>query len=207
MTDNHDYLFKILVVGDVSTGKTSIIQRYVNGFFSSVYRATLGVDFALKIVEWSPNITLRLQLWDIAGQERFTNMTRVYYKEASAAFIVFDFNNISTYQNVKNWKNDIDVKVRLPNGNPLPIVLLANKYDLVVNGEGIVSKEELDKFCNEQGILAWFATSAKDDLGITDAANRLIKTVIESGQKDDQEQDPSTIKISTRQTPQNKKCC
>lgn len=70
-----------MVVGDLSCGKTSIIHRYVNDTFSNTYRATIGVDFALKTLKWDSKTSIRLQLWDIAGQERFGHMTRVKKKE------------------------------------------------------------------------------------------------------------------------------
>lgn len=103
--DKREHLYKILVIGkkklfstrphtkvfstgELGTGKTSFIKRYVHQFFSQNYRATIGVDFALKVLNWDQSTIIRLQLWDIAGQERFGNMTRVYYKEAVGAFIV-----------------------------------------------------------------------------------------------------------------------
>jgi len=65
---------------------------------------------------------------DIAGQERFGNMTRVYYKEAVGAFVVFDVTRVNTFEAVAKWKNDIDCKVTLPpDDKPIPVVLLANK--------------------------------------------------------------------------------
>jgi Ras-related protein Rab-32 len=135
------------VIGELGTGKTSIIKRYVHQFFSQHYRATIGVDFALKVLTWDQNTIIRLQLWDIAGslkkklkikpsfkyflltsgQERFGNMTRVYYKEAVGAFIVFDVTRTATFEAVLKWKADLDSKVQLPDGTPIPCVLLANK--------------------------------------------------------------------------------
>lgn len=58
----------MLVIGDLGVGKTSIIKRYVHQNFSSHYRATIGVDFALKVLHWDPETVVRLQLWDIAGE-------------------------------------------------------------------------------------------------------------------------------------------
>lgn len=70
---------------------------------------------------------MRLQLWDIAGQERFGSMTRVYYKEAVGAFVVFDVTRAATLEAVHKWKVDLDSKVVLPDGRAIPTVLLANK--------------------------------------------------------------------------------
>lgn len=150
--EKREHLYKILVIGELGTGKTSFIKRYVHQFFSQNYRATIGVDFALKVLNWDQNTIIRLQLWDIAGnisfkinkfvrisnwdlflnnlflgQERFGNMTRVYYKEAVGAFIVFDVTRSATFDAVIKWKQDLDSKVQLPNGSPIPCILIANK--------------------------------------------------------------------------------
>ncbi len=63
------------------------------------------------MINWDQNTVVRLQLWDIAGQERFGNMTRVYYREAVGAFVVFDVTRVATFEAVQKWKNDIDSKV------------------------------------------------------------------------------------------------
>ena len=85
-------LYKVIVIGEVATGKSALIKRYVHNFFGSKanYRATLGVDFQLKILKFNQDLDVRLQLWDIAGQERFSSMTRAYYKGAVGAVVVFD---------------------------------------------------------------------------------------------------------------------
>merc|ERR1712232_977657 len=125
----NEYLYKVLVVGDIGTGKTSIIKRYVHNIFSMHYKSTIGVDFALKVINWDENSVVRLQLWDIAGQERFGNMTRV-----------------STFEAVQKWKSDIDAKVFLSDNRPIPVVLLANKCDLA-GKEGICQdRRQMDKF-------------------------------------------------------------
>lgn len=62
-----DRLFKVLVIGDLGVGKSSIILRYVDKSFDEGYKSSIGVDFALKTIEWDPNTVVRLQLWDIAG--------------------------------------------------------------------------------------------------------------------------------------------
>ncbi|CAB1351384.1 unnamed protein product [Coregonus sp. 'balchen'] len=114
----HERLLKVLVIGDLGVGKTSIIKRYVHQIFSQHYRATIGVDFALKVLNWDHKTIVRLQLWDIAGQERYGNMTRVYYREAVGALVIFDMTRASTFQAVLKWKGDLDSKVALGNGRP-----------------------------------------------------------------------------------------
>eukprot|EP01126_Amoeba_proteus_P050679 TRINITY_DN6005_c0_g1_i11.p1 TRINITY_DN6005_c0_g1~~TRINITY_DN6005_c0_g1_i11.p1 ORF type:complete len:150 (+),score=38.33 TRINITY_DN6005_c0_g1_i11:398-847(+) len=116
-------------------------------------------------------------------------MTRVYYKEAVGAFVVFDVTRISTYEAVKKWKHDIDAKVTLPNTDqPIPVVLLANKIDLVPQdgeekGWG-KTPEEMDTFCKELGFVTWFETSAKDDTNIETASNALVSAILERSKKE-----------------------
>lgn len=93
------------------------------------------------------------------GQERFGNMTRVYYKEAVGAFVVFDVTRGSTFEAVSKWKHDLDSKVKLANGSPIPSVLLANKCDQ--KKESSNNTPLMDTFCRENGFLGWFETSAK----------------------------------------------
>ncbi|CAG0885435.1 unnamed protein product [Cyprideis torosa] len=172
-----EHLYKILVIGELGTGKTSIIKRYVRQFFSQHYRATIGVDFALKVLNWDANTVIRLQLWDIAGQERFENMTRVYYKEAVGCLIVFDASRTSTFEAVLKWKQDLDNKVVLPDGSSIPCVLLANKCDL--SQDGIVADPgKMDDFCKEKGFVGWFETSAKESVGIEEAAQFLVSKIL-----------------------------
>ncbi|XP_059174795.1 ras-related protein Rab-32-like isoform X3 [Physella acuta] len=176
--EKKELLYKILVIGELGTGKTSIIKRYVHAFFSQHYRATIGVDFALKVLNWDADTLIRLQLWDIAGQERFGNMTRVYYKEAVGAFVVFDVTRASTFDAVTKWKGDLDNKVQLADGSPVPCVLLANKCDQAK--EGLVNNtSQMDEFCKEKGFIGWFETSAKENINIDEAGRFLVTKILE----------------------------
>ncbi|XP_076229392.1 RAS oncogene family member Rab32 isoform X3 [Nomia melanderi] len=179
--EKREHLYKILVIGELGAGKTSIIKRYVHQFFSQHYRATIGVDFALKVLNWDPHTIIRLQLWDIAGQERFGNMTRVYYKEAVGAFIVFDVTRSATLDAVVKWKQDLDSKVQLPDGSPIPCVLLANKCDQ--QREGLVnSPQKMDEYCKEKNFAGWFETSAKENINIEEAARFLVTKILQNDQ-------------------------
>ncbi|KAI5094325.1 ras-related protein Rab-32, partial [Silurus meridionalis] len=171
-----EHLFKVLVIGELGVGKTSLIKRYVHQLFSQHYRATIGVDFALKVLHWDTKTLVRLQLWDIAGQERFGNMTRVYYKEAVGAFVVYDVTRNATFEAVMKWKHDLDSKVKLGNGSPIPSVLLANKCDQKKDGSR--STSDMDTFCKEAGFLGWFETSAKDNINVDEAARFLVEHIL-----------------------------
>ncbi|XP_075956753.1 ras-related protein Rab-38 [Anarhichas minor] len=188
---NKEHLYKILVIGDLGVGKTSIIKRYVHHNFSPNYRATIGVDFALKVLNWDQE-TVRLQLWDIAGQERFGNMTRVYYREAMGAFIVFDVTRPASFEAITKWKEDLDSKLTLANGKPVATVLLANKCDEgrdVLTNNGI----KMEQFCQENGFVGWYETSAKENINIDEAANCLVKHIIASENDMLQSEVPDTI--------------
>jgi len=175
-----EHLFKILVVGDIGTGKTSIIKRYVHNIFSMHYKSTIGVEFALKVINWDSKTEIRLQLWDIAGQERFGNMTRVYYKEAVGAIVVFDVTRIATFEAAAKWKSDIDSKVTVGvEEKPIPVILLANKIDMAKDGF-VKSAAQMDSYCKENNFVGWFETSAKENIGIDKAAKFLIGKILEN---------------------------
>ena len=95
----------------------------------------------------------------------------MYYKESFGAVLVFDLTRPETFQSVLKWKREIDSKVTLPNGSPLPVVLLANKCDLP---DTRVEKETLDAFCKEHGFTGWYETSAKSNHNIEEAVKGLV---------------------------------
>eukprot|EP01006_Ploeotia_vitrea_P029788 TRINITY_DN62259_c0_g1_i2.p1 TRINITY_DN62259_c0_g1~~TRINITY_DN62259_c0_g1_i2.p1 ORF type:complete len:227 (-),score=119.75 TRINITY_DN62259_c0_g1_i2:48-728(-) len=166
---------KVLVVGDVATGKTSFIQRYCRGYFSDEYRATIGVDFALKTLTVN-GVTIRMQLWDIAGQERFANLTRLYYRDAVAAFVFFDLTKRKTLEGVASWKQDLDNKVLLANDQPIPVFLIGSKADLEETYE--VTEEEARRVMKALGFKKYVKTSAKSGLGITEACEGLADIIV-----------------------------
>ncbi|KAK9505594.1 hypothetical protein O3M35_009606 [Rhynocoris fuscipes] len=106
-------------------------------------------------------------------------MTRVYYKEAVGAFIVFDVTRAATFEAVVKWKQDLDAKVQLADGSPIPCVLLANKCDQ--QKEGIVNNpSKMNEYIEEHKFTAWFETSAKENINIEEAAKTLVKEVYTS---------------------------
>ena len=95
-------------------------------------RATIGADFMAKVVKWDENLTLRLQLWDIAGQDRFSLLSRSFYKDAAGAFVVSDITRAETLDAVISWKQELDTKVQMSDGSRLPSFLLANKVKIKI---------------------------------------------------------------------------
>lgn len=213
-TDAQQHNYKIIVVGEASVGKTSLVKRYTENVYSNKYRYTIGVDFALKIVEWDNNTTLKLQIWDIAGQERFGTMTHVYYKEASGACLVFDISSAKSFQAAYRWKQDINAKVTLPSGQPVPTVLLANKCDLEPS-EHQVSDAEIERFCSESGCVGWLKTSAKDNINVEKAMKLLLTSVVALPAPAAAESKPDTVELSynppltteKQQSETSKRCC
>merc|ERR1712083_116785 len=161
------------------------IQRYVYKTFDPNHNATLGVDFALKRVRVEENL-LNVQLWDIAGQERFIGLAPTYYRNAVAAVIVFDATeNLRKLDNTAKWKFEVDCKVFYPNEDPVPVVFLANKWDLIETGEKpqIISSDILDTYCRKQSFASWFPTSAKTGLNIQKGIDFLVSMIIENKHK------------------------
>jgi small GTP-binding protein len=173
-------ILKVLVVGEMGTGKTSLIRQYVQGFFSEFYKTTIGVDFANKDFDWDERTSISLQLWDIAGQERYGNMTHVYYQEAVAAFVVFDVTRITSLDMVNEWKKDIDSKVFTSEDKPIPCILLGNKIDLCQDGKWAKSDEEMQAFVTDHNFVQFFTTSARDGTNIDQAARALVKHVLDN---------------------------
>ena len=206
-SDNINKILKVLVIGEMGSGKTSIIRQYVQGFFSEFYKSTIGVDFANKTITWDDTTTISLQLWDIAGQERYGTMTHVYYQEATAALVVFDLTKEKTFEMVLNWKNDVDQKVFTADNKPIPCLLLGNKVDLIEEDPSKWQRtdEEMNEYCKTNGFIGFYKTSARLKTNIEEAANFLVKYIIEN---DIQPQTVSKgVDLKDENKSQSKGCC
>jgi len=198
-----EYRLKVIVVGSLGTGKTSIIKRYVNNYFSRTYKATVGVDFALKVVNVDPKTKVYLQLWDIAGQERFGTMTKIYYKKAVGALIVFDVTDMKTFHQVGQWVTDIREKLRGPD---IPILLLGNKSDLAKESKmgPIPTQEQVEEVVQKNNFIGWKYTSAKENINITESIDKLLEAVLEGLRKapeGDKDDDKIVLGASDSKTP------
>ena len=123
-----DLTFKIILIGDSSVGKSSIVTKYVSDNLLTIksMMATMGMDVQQKIIKMN-GYDIKLQLWDTAGQERFRSITKTYCRGAMAIIYVFDITNENSFNNIINWLNF----VKENDSNNLPCLLVGNKVDLM----------------------------------------------------------------------------
>ncbi len=166
-------LYKILLLGDSTVGKTCFLLRYVDDSFLDLHMATIGLDYRLKTLILEEQKIVKVQLWDTAGQDKFRAITRNYYKGASGIILIFDVTNIKSYENIKKWINEIKEEI----SEKVAIVLIGNKIDNVQ--ERKISKEQGDKLASEIGV-KFFETSAKTGEGINECVFYLVKKIFEN---------------------------
>lgn len=178
-TDVEVLTFKVLIVGEPGVGKTSTVSRYVHGRFSNQYKSTIGVDFALKNVQWNKNLRIDLQMWDLAGQERLGTQIGVYFREACGAIVVYDASREETKAQVAAWKQLLDDKVTHRNEQvKIPCILLANKMDIINPDLNFHDTLEINALAEQLGFSKGFATSMKLGFGLDVAMNHLITDML-----------------------------
>ena len=173
MDSSEPPLYKILLLGDSTVGKTCFLLRYVDDSFLDLHMATIGLDYRLKTLILEEQKIVKIQLWDTAGQDKFRAITRNYYKGASGIILIFDVTNIKSYENIKKWINEIKDEI----SEKVSIVLIGNKIDNVQ--ERKISKEQGEKLASEIGV-KFFETSAKTGEGINESVFFLVKKIFEN---------------------------
>eukprot|EP01114_Cavostelium_apophysatum_P008861 TRINITY_DN2174_c0_g2_i1.p1 TRINITY_DN2174_c0_g2~~TRINITY_DN2174_c0_g2_i1.p1 ORF type:complete len:202 (-),score=40.49 TRINITY_DN2174_c0_g2_i1:574-1179(-) len=171
VAEGFDYLFKILIVGETGVGKSCILLRYADNFFSHNYISTIGVDFKIKKVNIDDK-SLKLQIWDTAGQERYRTIVSSFYRGAHGILLVFDVTDPNSFLNCKHWLSEIQKNTT----ENTAIVLVGNKCDQ--EGKRMVSFSEADKFASSSG-LKYIETSAKDGLRVEEAFSTLCHSCID----------------------------
>ena len=169
--DNQDILsYKIILLGDTTVGKTSLIVRYCDSKFNENCLSTIGVDTKTKYVKYNDK-KIELEIWDTAGQEKYKSLAKNCYKGADGIILIYDITQKKTFHNIKNWYNDIKDSINI---SKVAIIIVGNKSDLP-NVE--VNKEISEKFC-EQYNLQLIQTSCKDNINIEETFNSLIENMI-----------------------------
>ncbi len=162
MSDEYDYLFKSIVVGDGGVGKTALTLRFSKGFFTEDYKMTIGVDFHVKTIAIDTDdgtLRCKLQIWDTGGQERFSSIRPMYYRGSLGALLIFDLTSRESFEHLPIWLEEVRANIK----NDIPFLLVGNKSDLPHN----ISREEINDFTGKFN-LYYMETSAKTGEGVGD---------------------------------------
>jgi Ras-related protein Rab-1A len=195
--NDYDYLFKVILIGDNDTGKSSLMNRYAKNYFTDYHQSTIGLDFEIKTLELD-NKNIKLHIWDTAGQERFRTITTSYYRGSNAIMIVYDVTNMQSFINVNTWLNEVKQHV----SPDAIIMLIGNKIDLT--DKIAVSTSDGQEFADNNGLI-FAETSSKNASGINKAFTNICDKLI---QKNITTTPMTTQKISANNDKKVKaKCC
>ncbi|EPY42810.1 Rab family, other [Angomonas deanei] len=160
MLESTEDSIKVIVVGDGNVGKTCMLRRFVRGEFTELYKKTIGTEFMEKDVFLrSSNTTVKLMLWDTAGQEVFSSLTQAYYRGSSAAVLAFSTVDRDSFIHIEQWKQKVESVC-----GPITMVLCQTKVDL--SHEASTTSEEAEKLAQDLH-MPLFRVSSKDDFNIT----------------------------------------
>lgn len=188
-----DITLKIVILGECGTGKSSLVEKYVNDKYISNNISTIGVDFFTKIIEHKDK-KIKLQIWDTAGQEKFYNLVSSYFRDCCMAILVFDICNKYSFDKVDFWISEFE-KYNFGD-TARPVLLVGSKVDIESMRE--VSHEEgfnkAEKFGCE-----YIESSAKENINIDEIFQKSINIICDK--INDGSVDPITstgIKINNR---------
>jgi small GTP-binding protein len=169
MSNPSPTILKLILLGDSSVGKSSILIRYTEGIFVDKTSQTVGSDFRTHDVTINGAI-YRLQIWDTAGQERFRGIVEAYYRKAQGILLLFDQSFSNSFDSLPEWLTSINEHAA-PN---VPVVIVGNKADL----KTVVTFDRINAFVESHG-LHFVSTSAVQGMGIEEAFMDVAKLVVE----------------------------
>ncbi|TFF85501.1 MAG: GTP-binding protein [Promethearchaeota archaeon] len=173
---DYDYTFKLLLLGDASVGKTSFTKRYCYNIFNPSERLTIGVDFHVKTIEidykGEPK-KIKLQIWDIGGEERFRFLLPTYCLGANAAFLLYDITRPSTLENIPEWTTIVRQK-----GGAIPIMLVGAKIDLAPDQRKI-DRDNGIQIAERNKLAGFVEISSKTGVNVDEAFDLLAELTLE----------------------------
>lgn len=204
-TDQHfDYMFKILIIGNSSVGKTSFLFRYADDSFTSAFVSTVGIDFKVKTVIRREK-RMKLQIWDTAGQERYRTITTAYYRGAMGFILMYDVTNEESFNSVQDWVTQI----KTYSWDNAQVILVGNKSDM--EAERVVTYDRGKQLADQLG-LEFFETSAKENINVKNVFERLVDIICDKMSDSlDSDQSMTNMNKGTRLTdnpmPNNQNNC
>uniref|UniRef100_A0AAZ3PEB6 Ras-related protein Rab-3 n=1 Tax=Oncorhynchus tshawytscha TaxID=74940 RepID=A0AAZ3PEB6_ONCTS len=168
---NFDYMFKLLIIGNSSVGKTSFLFRYADDSFTSAFVSTVGIDFKVKTV-FRNEKRIKLQIWDTAGQERYRTITTAYYRGAMGFLLMYDITNQDSFNAVQDWATQI----KTYSWDNAQVILVGNKCEL--EDDRLVPTEEGQRLAKDLGY-QFFEASAKDNINVKQVFERLVDVICE----------------------------
>ena len=167
---------KILVVGKSYVGKTCFVNQWIKNKFEDTYKATIVSEYSAKVYKYD-NKLYKINLWDIAGQDHFANVTKTFSKDAHGCITICDAKVPNTLEETLKWKQSLDDSEVFSDGGKLPNILIQNKADLLTDYE-IKDMTQLKEFSRNNHFDDCFKTSAKTGYNINESMDKLIDIII-----------------------------
>ncbi|XP_021914983.1 ras-related protein Rab-3 [Zootermopsis nevadensis] len=201
---NFDYMFKLLIIGNSSVGKTSFLFRYADDSFTSAFVSTVGIDFKVKTV-FRHDKRVKLQIWDTAGQERYRTITTAYYRGANVNCFV----EHSKVLEASNRTLQV-TQIKTYSWDNAQVILVGNKCDM--EDERVISYERGKQLAEQLGI-EFFETSAKENINVKAVFERLVDIICDK-MSESLDSDPNLMNAGSKGTrlteqpagPQNGSC-
>mmetsp|Transcript_4612 Transcript_4612/g.12052 ORF Transcript_4612/g.12052 Transcript_4612/m.12052 type:complete len:216 (-) Transcript_4612:765-1412(-) len=169
----YDYLFKVLIIGDASVGKSSMLLRFTDDSFDEHIQSTIGVDFKVKHIDMDGK-RVKLTIWDTAGQERFRTLTSSYYRGAHGVVLVYDVTRTDSFENLEQWLKEVQL-YSPNNGESVIKLLVGNKIDL----DRKVGRERAEAWARSHGML-FLEASAKTKMGIRQVFMEVVQKILDN---------------------------
>ena len=198
---NYDDKCQLLVIGDSTVGKSSILNRYSTNNFNSRYIATVGLDFFTKD-ETFENKIIRVKIWDTAGQERYKALTKGFFRNAQGIILVYDVSNYDSFRHLENWMQTIK-EHEADSYYKTPVILIANKIDLK---KKTVTKKDGEEFAQKEGF-SYFEVSAKTGEGVDIAIRELVIKVMKNAANKSKLGENKKLKLDDSDIKKKSKCC
>ncbi|XP_035529159.1 ras-related protein Rab-25-like [Morone saxatilis] len=198
----YNFVFKVVLIGESGVGKSNLLSRFTKNEFTHDSRTTIGVEFSTRTVQLS-GFTIKAQIWDTAGLERYRAITSAYYRGAVGALLVYDITKHLTYESVERWLKEL-----YDHADPhIVVMLVGNKTDL--ESERSVPTEEAQGFAEKNGLL-FLETSALNSTNVEAAFNNVLAEIQRKvSSKEVVRGSISAVSLNSRaeNTEEQKPCC